>query len=72
MKNYQKTNKQNPSEKLRHYARMFAELLIEELIRQKEIKINSDKTNKIANKPRFRKNGLDLIVETDTLVSNRK
>ena len=48
MKNHQKTDKQIPSEKLRRYARMFAELLIEELVRQKEMKINSDKTNKMA------------------------
>ncbi len=46
MKNQQKPKKQNQSEKLRRYARMFAELLIEELIRQKENKINLGKTNK--------------------------
>ena len=47
MKDRPKTTKQIPSEKLRRYARMFAELLIEELVRQKEMKINSDETNKM-------------------------
>jgi len=47
MKDRLKTTKQIQPEKLRRYARMFAELLIEELVRQKEMKINSDKTNKM-------------------------
>jgi len=47
MKDRLKIKEQNQSEKLRRYARMFAELLIEELVRQKEMKINSDKTNKM-------------------------
>jgi hypothetical protein len=46
MKNCQQTKKQNQSEKLRLYAKMFADILIQELIRQKEIKSNLSKTNK--------------------------
>jgi len=46
MKTNQQTIKQNQSEKIRLYAKMFADILIQELIRQKEIKLNLSKNNK--------------------------
>jgi len=44
MKNDQQTTKQRQQEKLRRYARMFADLLIEELVRQKRAKVNPIKS----------------------------